>query len=117
MFAMFIAVALYGPFMIMFWFALVLVAWHGFVVAKALFFSFLAFLLNWRPFLLYGAVAILMTVVAPSFALSALLLFTGGTLPVSLESFAYALMLVMMPTLLASFYISYRDIFGTPDAG
>lgn len=115
--ALLVAVALYGPVMMMFWFAPVLVAWHGVGVAKALFFSFLACLLNWRPFLAYGAVAILMTVVAPSFALSGLLLLTGGTLPVSLESFVYALMLVMMPTLLASFYVSYRDVFGAPDEG
>jgi hypothetical protein len=115
--AMLVAAALYGPVMMMFWFAPVLVAWHGVGVAKALFFSFLACVLNWRPFLTYGAVAVLMTVVAPSFALSALLLFTGGTLPVSLESFVYVLMLVMMPTLLASFYVSYRDVFGAQDPG
>jgi hypothetical protein len=113
--ALLLAVVLYGPVMMMFWFAPVLVAWHRVGVAKALFFSFLACVLNWRPFLAYGAAAILMTVVAPSFALSALLLFTGGTLPVSLESFVYVLMLVMMPTLLASFYVSYRDVFGAPD--
>jgi hypothetical protein len=113
--AMLLAVALYGPVMMMFWFAPVLVAWHGVGVGKALFFSFLACVLNWRPFLAYGAAATLMTVVAPSFALSALLLFAGGTLPVSLESFVYVLMLVLMPTLLASFYVSYRDVFGAPD--
>jgi hypothetical protein len=115
--ALLVAVALYGPVMMMFWFAPVLVAWHGVGVAKALFFSFLACVLNWRPFLAYGAVATMMTVVAPSFALSALLLLTGGTLPVSLESFVYVLMLVLMPTLLASFYVSYRDVFGAPDSG
>lgn len=113
--AMLVAVTLYGPVMMMFWFAPLLVAWHGVGVAKALFFSFLACLLNWRAFLAYGVVAILMTVVVPSFALSTLLLMTRGTLPVSLESFVYPLMLVMMPTLLASFYVSYRDVFGVPD--
>ncbi|MGH8749328.1 MAG: BPSS1780 family membrane protein [Burkholderiales bacterium] len=113
---MIVAVAVYGPVMMMFWYAPVLVAWHGVGVAKALFFSLLACLLNWRAFLAYGAVAILITVVAPSFALSALLLLTGDKLPGSLESFVYPLMLIMLPTLLASFYVSYRDVFGAPEA-
>ncbi|MGH8746326.1 MAG: BPSS1780 family membrane protein [Burkholderiales bacterium] len=113
---MMVAMAIYGPVMMMFWYAPVLVAWHGVGVAKALFFSFLACLLNWRAFLAYGAVAILITAVAPSFALSALLLLTDGKLPGSLESFVYPLMLIMLPTLLASFYVSYRDVFGAPEA-
>ena len=115
--AMLVALTLYGPVMMMFWYAPVLVAWRGVGVAKALFFSFLACLLNWRAFLAYGAVAILITVVAPSFALSALLLFTGGKFPGSLESFVYPLMLIILPTLLASFYVSYRDVFGAPEGG
>ncbi len=115
--AMLLAIAVYLPVMMMYWFGPVLVAWHGIGVGKALFFSFLACALNWRAFLAYGAVTALMTVVAPSFALSALLLFTGGTLPVRLEAFVYPLFLVMLPTLVASFYVSYRDIFGLPEAG
>lgn len=113
--AMLTAVIAYGPVMMMFWFAPVLVAWHGVGVAKALFFSFIACALNWRPFLAYGAVAVLMTMVAPSVGLSAVMLFTGGALPGSLELLVYLLMLIVMPTLLGSFYASYRDVFGAPD--
>jgi hypothetical protein len=114
--AMLVAAALYAPVMMMFWFAPVLVAWHGTGTVKALFFSFMACLINWRAFLAYGAAAILLTVVAPTLALSALLLVSGGRLAVPVTSFLFPLLLVMLPTLLASFYVSYRDVFGSPEA-
>lgn len=113
--AMLVAVGLYIPAMMMYWFSPVLVAWHGIGPGKALFFSFMACLLNWRAFLAYGAVTILMTVVAPSLALSAVLVMSGGAQAARLAAFVYALFLVMLPTLVASFYVSYRDIFGTPE--
>lgn len=115
--AMLVAVALYAPVMMMFWFAPVLVAWHGIGAVKALFFSLLACLINWRAFIAYGAAAILLTVVAPTLALSALLLFSGGKLEVPVTSFLFPLMLILLPTLLASFYVSYRDVFGSPEPG
>ena len=113
--AMLVAIGLYIPVMMMYWFAPVLVAWHGIGAAKALFFSFMACVLNWRAFFAYGAVTILMTVVAPSLAISAVLVAVGGAQAARLEAFVYALFLVMLPTLVASFYVSYRDIFGTPE--
>jgi hypothetical protein len=113
--AMLVAIALYVPVMMMYWFAPVLVAWHGIGAAKSLIFSLLACLLNWRAFLAYGAVTTLMTVVAPSIGLSALRVITGGALPVPLDAIVYPLFLVMLPTLQASFYASYRDIFAAPE--
>jgi len=113
--AMLVAAAFYAPVMMMYWFAPVLVAWHEIGTVKALFFSFMACLINWRAFLAYGAAAILLTVVAPTLALSALLLMSGGRLAVPVTSFLFPLLLVMLPTLLASFYVSYRDVFGSPE--
>jgi hypothetical protein len=113
--AMAAAVALYLPVMMVFWFAPVLVAWHGVSAAKALFFSFVACLINWRAFIAYGAVALLMTVVAPLLGLSALLYASSGVLRTQAISLIFPLILVMLPTLLASFYVSYRDVFGTPE--
>lgn len=112
--AILIAIGLYIPVMMMYWFSPVLVAWHGIGPGKGLFFSLVACLLNWRAFLAYGAVTILMTVVAPSLVLSALLVMSGAQAE-RLGAFVYALFLVMLPTLVASFYASYRDIFGTPE--
>jgi hypothetical protein len=113
--AMATAAALYLPVMMMFWFAPVLVAWHGVSAAKALFFSFVACLINWRAFVAYGVVAVLMTVVAPLLVLSAVLYASGGALRAQAISLMFPLILVMLPTLLASFYVSYRDVLGTPE--
>lgn len=110
-----VAIALYIPVMMAYWFSPVLVAWHGIGVVKALVFSFLACALNWRAFLAYGVVTMLMTVVAPSFLLSSLTLVAGGKGGGHIGVLLYALFLVMLPTLVASFYVSYRDIFGTPE--
>jgi hypothetical protein len=107
------AAALYLPVMMMFWFAPPLAAWHSSGAAKALFFSFFACLLNWRAFLAYGAVTAALTLVAPFAVLSGLMLASGGTLRAPLMSLIFPLLIVLLPTLFASFYASYRDVFGT----
>ncbi|HMA90103.1 MAG TPA: BPSS1780 family membrane protein [Burkholderiales bacterium] len=110
------AAALYLPVMFAFWFAPVLAAWHGMGVAKALFFSLFACLMNWRAFLSYGVAAALVTAAAPLAALSALDWMSRGALRAQSDALLFPLLLVILPTLLASFYASYRDIFGAPDA-
>ena len=105
------AAALYMPVMFAFWFAPPLAAWHSTGALKALFFSFAASLMNWRAFLGYGAVAALVTLLIPLAVLSALALFAeGGQLPVA--GFVLPIMILLLPTLFASFYVSYRDVFG-----
>lgn len=114
--ALAVAVLLYAPVMAMFWFAPPLVAWHSSPPVKALFFSLAAFLLNWRAFLAYGAVTALVTLVLPFIALSALMLASGGALSAPVMSLVFPLLILLLPTLFASFYASYRDVFGTPRA-
>jgi hypothetical protein len=106
------AAALYMPVMFAFWFAPPLAAWHSTGAAKALFFSFAATLMNWRAFLGYGAVTILVTLVAPFLILSVLAIASGGGLRLPVASFVLPLLIVLLPTLFASFYVSYRDVFG-----
>ncbi len=114
--ALAVAFLLYAPVMAMFWFAPPLVAWHSSPPVKALFFSLAAFLLNWRAFLAYGAVTALVTLVLPFIALSALMLASGGALTAPVMSLVFPLLILLLPTLFASFYASYRDVFGTPRA-
>jgi hypothetical protein len=104
--------ALYMPVMFAFWFAPPLAAWHSTGAAKALFFSFAAALMNWRAFLGYGAVTALVTLVVPLVLLSLMALATGGGYRLPMASFVLPLMIVLLPTLFASFYVSYRDVFG-----
>ena len=104
------AAALYAPVLMMFWFAPPLAAWHGVGPGKALFFSFFACLMNWRAFLAYGAVTVLIALALPLAVLSALML---ASFKAPVMSLVFPLLIVLLPTLFASFYASYRDIFGS----
>jgi hypothetical protein len=112
--ALVVAALGYAPVMMMYWFAPVLAAWHGLGAAKALFFSFVATLINWRAFLGYGLAAALVAVVIPFALLTALLLVSGGKLRGLAMGLALPLLLVLLPILYASFFASYRDVFGAP---
>ena len=110
--ALFLAGALYTPVMMMFWFAPPLVAWHSVGPGKALFYSFFACVLNWRAFLAYGTAVAVVTLVVPFILVLALRAFVAS---VPLGWLAFPLLGVLLPTLFASFYASYRDVFATPE--
>ena len=107
-----IVMLLMTPVMMAYFFAPVLAAWHELTVGRALFFSLVACWLNWRAFLAYGVALLLVAGVIPGLLLGALLaLFPGA------QSFVTALItmpmvLAVAPAIFASFYASYRDIFG-----
>lgn len=111
--ALAVAALLYTPVLMAFWFAPPLAAWHGAGPVKALFFSFVACLLNWRPFLVYGAFSALVVVVLPLAVLLTLML---ASLKIAAMSLVFPVLLVLLPTLFASFYASYRDVFGVEQA-
>jgi hypothetical protein len=111
-----LAVALLIPVSLVFNFAPVLAAWHDMSVGKSLFFSLVACLRNWRPFLLY-----LLALPAAAFAGVCVLLAIGSLFGSGVEMMAVmavvAISLILMPVWHASFYVSYRDIFvGMRDA-
>jgi len=110
--ALLLAAVLYAPVLMMFWFAPPLAAWHGIAPIKALFFSFFACLINWRALLVYGLVTTAAIVALAYALLLGVMLFSGGAkgVPVLL---VLLLAILMLPTLFASFYASYRDVFGT----
>jgi hypothetical protein len=103
------AAALYLPVMLAFWFAPPLAAWHALGAAKALFFSLAASLMNWRAFLIYGAVMAAITLAVPFVLVQALALAGAGRIG---PGIVLPLVIVLLPTLFASFYASYRDVFG-----
>jgi hypothetical protein len=106
--------ALYTPVMMMFWFAPALAAWHSAGAAKALFFSFVACWLNWRAFLVYAACAAAMMVALPIAALALPLALLGGE-KARMAPLLLPLLVLMLPTLFASFYACYRDVFGSAE--
>jgi hypothetical protein len=103
---------LYLPVSMMFWFSPPLVAWHAIGAPRALFFSLVACLLNWRAFLAYGASVALMMVAIPGLMLLALRVLFAVDLRMSTLALVFPILVLMLPTLFASFYASYRDVFG-----
>lgn len=114
--ALMTAAFLYAPVMMLFWFAPPLAAWHSTGAVKGLFFSAIACLMNWRAFLVYGAVTALVTLVVPFVVLSALMVVSGGALRVPVTALVFPLLILLLPTLFASFYVSYRDVFGVENS-
>ncbi len=102
-----LAICLLIPVMMAFWFSPVLVAWHDMSAGKSLFFSLIACARNWRPFLMYSLAVGIIGIFVPRMV-NVLL---GGIGPMLPSLITVAISLVLLPTLYASFYVSYRDIF------
>ena len=107
--AMLVASLAATPVLMAFWFAPVLAAWNRIGALQSLFYSFFAVWRNWRAFLVYGA-ALFLVGAAVMTAVTILAVLMRGRLDV-LRSFALIFMLFTLPTLFASFYASYRDVF------
>jgi hypothetical protein len=100
------------PVMMAYWFAPVLAAWHRLTLGRSLFFSLVACWINWRAFLIYGAGLMLVAGIAPGVLLGVLLLLFPDAANFIAAVITMPLVLIIAPTLFASFYASYRDIFG-----
>jgi hypothetical protein len=104
--AMLVATLAAAPVLMAFWFAPVLAAWNRMSSVQALFYSFFAVWRNWRAFLVYGAAFFLVG----TLLMTAVMVFAQGRIQV-FNSIALIMTLLVWPTLFASFYASYRDIF------
>lgn len=111
-FSMLVVLILITPILMAWWFAPVLAAWHRLSLGKSLFFSFVACWMNWRPFLIYGLSLLLVAAVIPGVLLGMLLLVLPGAQQFLVIVVPLAMGLVIAPTVFASFYVGYRDIFG-----
>ena len=113
-----VAIVLYTPVMMAFWFAPALSFWQGLKPAKALFFSFFACWRNARAFLAYGMGWLVFLILIPM--LFGMLL--GLMLPPGMRGASLAV-LILLPYLMItvcammlSFYSTYLGIFGDPAA-
>jgi hypothetical protein len=107
--AMLVATLAATPVLMAFWFAPVLAAWNRVGAAQSLFYSFFAVFRNWRAFFVYGA-ALALAGAGFLMAVTVAAVLMQGMVQV-LRSLALILTLVSLPTVFASFYASYRDIF------
>jgi hypothetical protein len=114
--ALAIATLIYTPVLMAFWFAPTLAAWRGMGALQSLFYSFFATLRNWRPFLVYSLAFGLLGGVLPMavIVLAALVLPANESSRAALQFLLFPVILVLVPSLFASFYASYRDIFPDP---
>jgi len=103
-----------SPLLMAFWFAPLLTAWDGVGAGKSLFFSFIASWRNWRAFTMYGLALILVGAVLPGLILVIAGLISQPLLTVLAVALRMLLIFVLAPTMVASVYLSYRDVFETP---
>lgn len=92
--AMLVVLAVMIPLIMAYWFAPTLVVLHDMQAMEAMKLSFVACLRNILPFTVYGLISMLLLIVA--------------MIPLGLG------LLIMIPTMTASLYASYKDIFAIP---
>lgn len=99
------------PLLLAFWFAPMLTGWNGVSPLKSVFFSFVAAMRNWRAFLAYAVTIALAGIVLPEL----LIVFSGAVSASFADGVATMLRMlfifILSPVLMASVYLSYRDIF------
>lgn len=108
-----LAIVAYVPVMLAFAYAPLLVAWRGFGLGKALFFSFVASWRAWRAQLGFLSAVVVYSVLLPSLAMAVLMgLGLDDTLVTSLV--LVPLMLILIPTIVSAFYSSYLAVLPEP---
>jgi len=110
--ALLIAIALSTPVMMAYWFAPLLAGWWKIPAPKAMFFSFVACLRNWRPFLAYALALTFFVAIVPGIVIGVL----GLVSPTLATLVSVPLPVLLIPIVFASFYANARDVFaGPPD--
>jgi len=110
-----ILLVLASPLLMAFWFAPLLTAWNGVGAGKSLFFSFVASWRNWRAFAMYGLALALVGAVLPGMILIVAGLISQSLLGVLSVALRMLLIFILAPIMVASVYLSYRDVFETRD--
>ncbi|MDP2826906.1 MAG: BPSS1780 family membrane protein [Sulfuritalea sp.] len=103
-----------SPLLMAFWFAPLLTAWNGVGAGKSLFFSFVASWRNWRAFAMYGLALTLVGALVPGLILIVAGLLSQPLLNILSVALRMLLIFVLAPTMVASVYLSYRDVFAAP---
>lgn len=103
-----------SPLLMAFWFAPLLAVWNGVSAGKSLFFSFIASWRNWRAFTIYGLALILVGGIVPGLILILAGLISPALVAILSVALRMLLIFVLAPTMVASVYLSYRDVFGGP---
>ncbi|MEY4592904.1 MAG: hypothetical protein RIR18_1799 [Pseudomonadota bacterium] len=103
------------PVLMAYWYAPILAGWYGLPVLKSLFFSFIACLRNGPAFLAYGVSLFLFGVLLPVTVLSMLSAVIPEASGLLAAMVIVPMVMVFAPTVMASFYVSYRDVFAVSE--
>lgn len=103
------------PVLMAFWFSPLLVAWHGFPPAKAIFFSFFACWRNWRPFLTYGLALLFWGIALPGVLFGMIAALLPPEMNALMLVVSAPFLFIFVPTVFASFYVTFRDVFAAPE--
>jgi len=103
-----------SPLVMAFWFAPLLTAWDGIAAGKSLFFSFIASWRNWRAFAMYGAALVVIGALLPGLILIGAGLVSPALANILSVALRMLLIFILAPTMVASVYLSYRDVFQAP---
>ena len=99
------------PLLMAFWFAPLLTLWNQMPATKAVFFSFIASWRNWRAFAMYAFAIGIVGVLVPGIILVLASLVSAPLVTVASVVLRMMMMFVLAPSLVASMYLSYRDVF------
>lgn len=110
-FAMLTTLLLMVPVLMAFWFSPMLVAWENCGAAQAMFFSFIAAWRNGGAFFAYGLGIMWVSGVLPGLFLGLLAAISTRLLGFFAAAMTIPMVLVFVPTLFASFYVSYHQVF------
>jgi hypothetical protein len=103
------------PVVMAYWYAPILAGWYGLPLTKSLFFSFIACIRNSSAFLAYGISLLMFGVVLPVTALSFMSILLPDASGLLAIIVIVPMIMVFAPTVMASFYVSYRDVFAVSD--
>ena len=112
--AMLVVAALQTLLLAALWYAPLLVAWAELGAPKAVFFSVVASLINWRAFVAYAVGMGLLFSFVLLLAIAGTMLL-GGSRALQANSAAFAVLWTLLPVWFASSYLSYRDVFVADD--
>jgi len=106
-----VLLVLASPLVMAFWFAPLLTAWDGIGAGKSLFFSFIASWRNWRAFTMYGVTLVVIGALLPGMILIGAGLVSPALANILSVALRMLLIFILAPTMVASVYLSYRDVF------
>ena len=103
--------ALSLPLLFAFWFSPLLAGWHGTPAGKAVFFSLVGCLRNWRAMIAFVLTVLVLCILLPGLLVGAAAAISASFAQLVGTVIQVLMFVVALPAVNASGYLAYRDIF------